>query len=464
MTHRGAVHCKVSYGFGQLRAAIEFLLKDADWSAICWRRDCTWGSARLLSVVSLLWAWGDQKLLVDCFLTGKAIAVKMYPQRQAVAGSYQAFLKLLKRWNEQLTLAVSDVLRKRMCEEFAHQMKVGRYTIMAVDGTRISLPRTKSIENEFSFKRHKSSRLKRKKHRTASDEKKANYPTMWVTTLWNCGTGLPWMWRRGPGDSSERAHWMDMLKESPLDTLFVADAGYVGYDYLLAVVQSGRQFILRIGANVRLIKNLGYARERQGTVYLWPEKEARKKSPPLVGRLVISHSGKQPVYLLTSVLSEKELPDAAVISAYRRRWGVEVFYRHFKQTFGKHKLRSTSAEAAYIELDWAYLGLCCMATYAVKQLDGQAVPPRRLSFSKLIRAFQTALRSHPLERRSLKRMLLCALVDEYQRGNKTNRGYPRKKNDRHRPSTPIIRQPTNREIALAQDLLSSANGKLRLTA
>lgn len=465
MTHRGSSYCKVRYNFHYLRLAISFLLRDADWSAVSWRKDCTWKTPRLFASVCLLWAWGDQKRVVDCFLSARDIALAIFPQREAVAGSYQAFLKLLIRWNDQLCRAVSEALRQRMREEFSEQMQVGRFCIMAIDGSRIGVPRTRSNEKAFSCKRKKKKR--KKKHRCRSDEKKAHAATIWLTTLWNCGTGLPWMWRLGPGDSSERTHWLEMIPQAPPKTIFVADGGFVGYEYLQKVIQAGQGFIIRVGSNVRLMKKLGYALEREATVYLWPKKEAKKHSPPLVLRLVIATGGRHPVYLLTSVTSAGQLSDADIIAAYRKRWGVELFYRHLKQTFGKHKLRSTSPEAAYAELDWAFLGLWCMAAYALKQLLRQGIPPERLSFAQLIRAFQLTMRNYlapQQKQRSLCRMLREALIDQYQRGDKTSRGYPRKKNDRHRPSAPEILQATPEEIALAKQIFNQQTLILGLTA
>jgi len=68
-----------------------------------------------------------------------------------------------------------------------------------------------------------------------------------------------------------------------------------------AVIQERAHLLLRVGANVRLLKRLGYARENDGTVYLWPDKAAKRQQLPLVLRLVVSHNGRHPVYLLTSV-------------------------------------------------------------------------------------------------------------------------------------------------------------------
>ena len=51
---------------------------------------------------------------------------------------------------------------------------------------------------------------------------------MWLTTMWHVGTGLPWDWRLGPSDSSERDHLKQMIAALPAHALVTADAGFVG--------------------------------------------------------------------------------------------------------------------------------------------------------------------------------------------------------------------------------------------
>src|SRR4029078_5890421 len=101
------------------------------------------------------------------------------------------------------------------------------------------------------------------------------------------------------------------------------------------------------------------------TVYLWPDTAAKKNGPPLVLRLVVVNNGKHPVYLVTSVCSAKRLSDSQIVELYRRRWGIELFYRHLKQTFQRRKLRSTSAENARLELEWSLVGLWAMGFYVL---------------------------------------------------------------------------------------------------
>lgn len=465
MTHRDTAHCKVRYNFEYLKKALDFLLLNTSWMSIKWRSDCTWGSPRLLAVVALLWAWSDEKLVADCFSTARRIGLCLYPQTQNVAGSFQAFLKLLKHWNSHFASELKSALQKRMLGDFGDLMKIGKFIIMAVDGSRIGLPRTQSNESEFSVNRHQR-KGRKKKHCNKSAEKKANTVTMWITTLWHCGTGLPWDWRLGPSDSSERLHWLEMLAELTFPTLFVGDAGFVGYEYSKTVIAAGHNVLIRVGSNITLIKKLGYAVEREGTVYIWPNKAARRYEAPVILRLVVCNNGKHPVYLVTSVLSSRELSDLNVIAAYKQRWGIELFYRHLKHTFGKRKLKSHSPESAYAEMTWAFLGLWCMAVYSLKQLHAKGVSPTRLSFAKLIRAFQRMMRDYavPIQKQcKLCDMLLDAVIDEYQRGDKTSRDYPRKKKEKP-PGPPTIRKATKQEITLSMQIKQQNKPNLRLTA
>jgi hypothetical protein len=254
---------------------------------------------------------------------------------------------------------------------------------------------------------------------------------MWLTTMWHTGTGLPWEWRTGPSDSSERGHLLEMLSGLPAAVLIAADAGFVGYEYARAILDSKRQLLVRVGSNVKFLRKLGYARESAGTVYLWPDYAARKQQPPLVLRLVVAHNGRHPIYLVTSLL-KTACSDSQILELYARRWGIELFYRTFKQTFGRRKLRSTTPANAEVEMQWSLLGLWAMSLYALVQAMKRGVEPRRLSAAQLLLAFRRMLRDyrHPVERgRSLCELLGEAVIDGYIRQHKSSRNYPRKKRE-----------------------------------
>jgi hypothetical protein len=304
----------------------------------------------------------------------------------------------------------------------------------------------------------KLKRNRRKKPRTTAHTKKANTPQMWLTLLWHVGTGLPWAWRIGPTGSSEREHWREMLPEAPEAALMVADAGFIGYEYARAVLDSGRNLLLRVGSNVRLLRKLGWTKESEGTVYLWPDRAAEKQQPPLVLRLVVAMGGKHPVYLVTNVFRNR-LSDAQVVDVYRRRWGIELYFRHLKQTFQRRKLRSTSADNALVELEWSLLGLWGMALYAQAELVAQGIDPQQQSVAGVLRVFRRMLRDylHPVERhRSLRALLRRALRDRYVRKNKASRDYPRKKQPDPPAGPPEIKLANATQVRRARELRTAA--------
>jgi hypothetical protein len=99
-----------------------------------------------------------------------------------------------------------------------------------------------------------------KKQSAAARHKKATSPQLWLTLLWHVGSGLPWAWRTGPSGASERDHLVAMVPELPAQALIVADAGFVGYDFWQTLLTAGHHFVIRVGANVRLVHQLGWVK------------------------------------------------------------------------------------------------------------------------------------------------------------------------------------------------------------
>jgi Transposase DDE domain len=285
--------------------------------------------------------------------------------------------------------------------------------------------------------------------------KKANSPQLWLTLLWHVGSGLPWAWRSGPSDSSERGHLQEMLQELPKNSLITADAGFVGYDFWKAILDAQQAFVIRVGANVRLLKKLGCAREYDHTVYLWPNTAAKGNQPPLVLRLIVIHNGKHPVYLVTN-LPKTRLSDSQAATIYAARWGIELYFRSFQQTFGCRKLRSRAAENARLELDWSMLGLWCICLLGQRELAENGTSPAWFSVARAIRAFQKTIREYRVRptsaAESLWQELRVCLLDGYaRRGAKTSRNYPRQKK-REAIGIPKLTPASQEQIDAALDL------------
>jgi hypothetical protein len=443
-----------SVGDAQGLAAALGWLTGVDWKDIRFRQDCGWSVPSLVTA-ALLWAWSGETSLQERLEQTLENLHRMGGHKAPHSTSYQAFLKLLVRWTTPLRAAVVRALQLCMEREFPDEFRIAGFVVLAGDGSKLALPRTLSNQRRFSPARRRAqqkergSRDRRKKVQAKrAREKKADSPQLALTALFHLGLRQLWDWRIGPSDASEREHLREMLADLPADALVTADCGFVGYEFWSALLESGRQFVIRVGGNVRLLKQLGVVRESADTIYLWPDKFAKRGQPPLVLRLVVVQGARHPWYLVTSVRDPRRLSDRQVAEIYRRRWGIELFFRHFKQTFGRAKLRSHKAEHAESELQWSLLGFWSMMLEAQRH---RTTPTDRASVARVLRAFRRAMGSVLKPGRSLATMLSRAVIDPYTRRDKRSRGYPRKKYDP--PSgPPRIKKATPTQTRLAKQL------------
>ena len=246
-------------------------------------------------------------------------------------------------------------------------------------------------------------------------------PQVWLTLVWHMGLRAPWSWRSGPSTASERDHLKQMLAEQkfPENTLFCGDAGFIGYEAWKAALDRGHQILIRVGANVTLLRKLGYyARERGGIVYCWPSAAACKKQRPLTLRLIRFRLGRVQACVVTSVLSARRLSERQALRLYRLRWGVELQFRALKQTFGRRKLRSKRPDRALVELDWSLVGLTMIQLFALKEQIPLGEPPEQCSVSlAIVVVRETVDRWHetPADGETLNVRLRAAVLDAYQR-------------------------------------------------
>ncbi len=417
-----------------LGPTLDWLVRSESFGSYTLRRDSVFTPARLVKLV-LLWAWSESATLTDRFAHAQEVtASPAGDQHRSV--TYQAFVKLLRRHSAPLLDAVVKTLQQHVRESLADSYRVAGYLVFGVDGTRVATPRT--LANQAAFESPPK--------RRSGKPRTSGVPQAWLTTLWHVGSGLPWGWRTGPGDSSERRHLRELLAWLPERSLLTADAGYIGYDLCQAIHQSGHDFLLRVGGNAKLLRKLGWAREDAGRVYLWPQRAAKKRLPPIVLRLIVVQDAKSPVYLVTTVLMKKELSDRQLVELYRRRWGIEVFYRGFKRTFARHKLHSASPENAMLELDWSLAALWAACLYAKVQQGGELT---RTSVAGVLRVIRRAMRNAGGR---IEDELANALVDDYQRQNKASRDYPCKKSNLPGDQPPILVDANHELIIIAQQI------------
>lgn len=398
---------------------------------------------RMLVICAMLMQLLDGESLQPRFKTARDTVARMYPSRTRPGGSFAGFMAALQRQGDGLLRVLAEHLRSIIPVLFASHWTLNGRLVFIGDGSRFECPRT--LANERKLK--------------CAGRKKTG-PQFMLTTLLHAGTGLPWEWRRGSGKSSERGHLREMLWLIPRGAWLLADAGFTGYDLFRQLKQKGIHFVIRAGANVHLLKKLGYdVREKQGVVYLWPQGARRKKQPPMILRLVRFQTGRQVVCLLTDELDEKVLPMKELKELYRRRWMVEVFFRSLKQTVGRGRMQSQTPETAAAELDWSVMAMWVMGVMLLRQMQDVDKGPAQWSVAGALRVIRQTAGEHREKLCSMRRLAQClrmARKDEYQRhGPKVTREYPRKKNEK--PAGAVrLRLATRAEVKQALQMRPEA--------
>lgn len=420
----------------QLRSAIRQFLPAAGLPLCSDDQRVRW-SDRMLLIGLLLMVWHPASSLREAFGAMREQVIAMYPTRKRPGAHLEGFLKAWRTRSARLLKQLILALRAHTQRTAAGYWRWRGWVVLGVDGSRINCPRTLANERAFGCAG---------KRRTA--------PQQLLVTVFHVAGHMPWGWRRSRGDGSERDLLLDLLPELPERTLFLADAGLVGYRVLTRLQDGGHAFIVRVGRNVTLLRKLGdHTRERDGIVYLWPDKH--QSAPPLVLRLLILQDGRQRVALLTNVLDERRISDGEMALLYRERWALEVMHRTLKQTLSKGKLRAQTPELAACELDWSMAGLWLIGLLT----HNAAQPPRQISPAAALRVIRTAMRRG--RRRTgkhwLRRQLRAAVPDRYRRTRpKQARDWPHKKSEPP-PGTPKIRTATRTEIRKAQAWIRKNN-------
>ncbi len=469
-----------------LEQAVNELFTTKAFRQVKARRGSKW-TARMLVTVALFWAWSGGTGLKERFQQAAKLAGKILRWLPDPGQTYQGFIKQLQKWHVKLQIACASELRVLMKHDLFGQWEIAGFVVIAGDGSRVELPRTQSNEAGYSPKRKKKGKKnqrktgkkrnrrggkggkqtrKQQRQSAQSIAKKANSPQMWLTLFWHVGTGLPWDWRSGPSDSSERGHLQEMLAGLPENTLIAADAGFVGYEFWRSVMEAGHHFVIRAGANVRLLKKLGYVREYDQTIYLWPDAAAKKEWPPLVLRRVGSR------WKTADVPGDQHDEQGAFERSTDRRdlqsaLGRGSVLQNFQANLWASQASQPCGGECSVGNRLVVGGVVECVSVAQRELVQTGHDPCQLSPVAAIKAIQQVMYhyrnrpEHPAE--TLWAMLRCALRDDYQRTSlKTARNYPRKKK-RERIGVPKVTVASRSQIAAAHEV-KTERLDFRLTA
>jgi len=417
--------------------------------------------------LALCWSWSECNYLTDAFIQAGEWCELIIGKTPLT--TYQGFMGALVRWTDQLLPRLWSVLHRRMQEISGKVWSVGGWVAIAFGGSRSTAPRTESNEQALcapSYGNGKTAKYRKKKskgmRRKKNEKNKAQpqEPQAWITLLWHMSLRLPWMWKLGPSNASERAHVMEMLGEGefPKNTLFCGDAGFVGYPLWAQIARRGLSFLVRVGANVTLLtERTDCIIRRQGNlVFCWPRAAQKENLPPLRLRLVRVKIGRQWMWMLTNVLQCAQLTSEQIVKLYRMRWGIEIEFRGLKQTLDRKKLRCRNSQRLFAELNWSLLAMAIGELLALKEQlaspksNARTPPPdpKKRSLANTIRAIRYCLlhlKDTPKPGADLRSRLRRAVTDSYVRTSSKRARYCPPNPDKKPLGDPTIRKLSTSE-------------------
>ena len=386
-------------------------------------------TAKYVILCWMMMGWSIQGCLTERFREGWELLSRLSARRRRPGRCYQGLVKATERLGIDLFRQFWSCLRETLPRRVGRLWTWHGWIVMAVDGSRIDAARTRANESGLGL----AGRAK-------------THPQWWLTWVVHLPSRLIWDWRAGPGQSSERSHFRQMMPDLPSKTLLVADIGFGGFDFLSDLNDAGISFLIRCASNTTLLVDSTQQRiERVGQhwhVYLWP-RNRRRKRPLHVRLIVLKRSGRR-VYLLTNVMESQRLSRPMASQLYAARWGVEVGYRSLKQTLDRRKVLARTPEAGAMELAGGVLAL------ALLMLQGAVAMGTRvgaLSVASALRVIRQAFERLRFGHRddTFVAHLRSAVQDGYtRRRSKRARDWPHKKNEPP-PQPPKLRRPTSSE-------------------
>lgn len=132
---------------------------------------------------------------MERFACAQRLICHLPKEDRKASTSYQAFLKILRRWASLLVQTLQVSLRNWMATLSPEHWKIHGWIVFGVGGTKVDVPQIHSNQQAYA-RRRKSARAGKQNRRLKPHDpaapKKTMQPQLWLATLFHVGLHLPW--------------------------------------------------------------------------------------------------------------------------------------------------------------------------------------------------------------------------------------------------------------------------------
>lgn len=284
------------------------------------------------------------------------------------------------------------------------------HRVVLLDGTCISMPDEPALFQAFGV--------------NTGCHGKGRYPLARVATLCLAGTMTVIAYALGRYRDSECALARSILGALRKGDLLIADRHFAAAHFYWRYQSLGLEFLTR--AHQRLIVSRIKRVQSYGRTdflgWLTINKNYRKKDRHLPQHLLVRfiqasvriRGKRQVIWLVTSLLDDKQYPAAEIVELYGRRWRIETVFEQLKIRLSADVLRSHSPEGIRKEFAARCIALNLVHSVILEAASLHHLDPMRISFAHTVRAiviFSPALASEPISwLPQIYRALLCEIA------------------------------------------------------
>jgi hypothetical protein len=195
--------------------------------------------------------------------------------------------------------------------------------ILAVDGSKLTLPKTEELKKEFG----------ESKNHTETSVVQARISSIY--DVLNCFTLDSELGKLELGEREMALKHSSYWKKNDL---IIYDRGYPGYDFVNEHIKGGVDCLIRVSTTYsKIVKSFVVSKKRTTIVEMFPcqrknieDKEYTKETPIKIRLIRIDLPGGEIEILMTTLLDSQIYPASIFKELYFLRWGIETFYDELK--------------------------------------------------------------------------------------------------------------------------------------
>lgn len=250
------------------------------------------------------------------FLYGKQQTSKLFTQ--------SAFVQARKKISPDVFKKLSQTIINEFYTDNEESIGLWNgFRILAVDGSRITLPNTDELEAKYGKTKNQSQTSIVQARCSVLYDVENNYVIDGVLA---------------PLAEGERALAIDHLHHCKSGDLLIYDRGYPSYGLIHEHISRGLDYVIRVkSAFSQLIMDFESSKKKSQLANIFPGKNTKisdkpyDRDSPIKVRLVrVDLPSGQVEILITSLLSSKTYTHRIFKALYAKRWGVETFYDELK--------------------------------------------------------------------------------------------------------------------------------------